>query len=199
MSGPRAGRWTPDSLSRTEEPQDIHDGGNLEIRAATLEDFAQITEIYNSIVVSSTAIYNDRPATVEERVAWWRARSENGFPVLAAVEGENVLGYASFGEFRSWPGYRFTVEGTVHIRDGVRGRGVGRRLLTELVEQARAMGKHVMIAGVDAANEVSLKFLQTNGFVPVGQLREVGFKFGRYLDLRFLQYWLTPPARQGEE
>jgi L-amino acid N-acyltransferase len=169
----------------------------MEIRVAVREDFEQITEIYNSIVVGSTAVYNDQPATVDERVAWWSGRLEKGFPVLVAVEGESVLGYGSFGEFRSWPGYRFTVEGTVHVREGMRGRGVGGRLLSQLVERARGMGKHVMIAGVDAGNEASLKFLQANGFVPAGELREVGFKFGRYLDLRFLQFWLTPPA--GEE
>jgi len=166
----------------------------MEIRDATLPDITQITDIYNSIVLTSTAIYNDRPATVDERAEWWRRRIQQGFPVIVAVEDGAVLGFGSFGEFRSWPGYRFTVEGTVHIREGIRGKGVGTLLLAELKRRARASGKHVMIAGVDSANEASLRFLQRHGFVLVGQLREVGFKFGRYLNLNFLQYHLTDDA-----
>ena len=168
----------------------------MEIRDAALSDIAQITEIYNSIVLTSTAIYNDQCSTAEERADWWVHRVEQGFPVLVAVEGASVLGYGSFGEFRSWPGYRLTVEGTVHIREDVRGQGVGRLLLAELIARARSMGKHVVVAGVDSENEASLRFLERHGFTYAGQLREVGFKFGRYLNLNFLQYWLTEPGAE---
>jgi L-amino acid N-acyltransferase len=143
--------------------------------------------------LTSTAIYNDQIVTPEDRVNWWVRRIEHGFPVIVAVEGASVLGYGSFGEFRTWPGYRFTVEGTVHIREDVRGQGVGKLLLAELITRARAMGKHVVVAGVDSENEASLRFLKRHGFVHAGQLREVGYKFGRYLNLNFLQYWLTDP------
>jgi L-amino acid N-acyltransferase YncA len=163
----------------------------MEIREAIVEDFEQITAIYNEIVLTSTAIYNDRPVAVEQRVAWWRARQEQGFPVLVAVEGVLVLGMASFGEFRAWPGYRLTVEGTVHIHADARGRGVGKALLEELTGHARALGKHVMIAGVDAENSSSLRFLERFGFERVAHFREVGYKFDRFLDLIFLQYWLA--------
>src|SRR6185312_9267406 len=166
----------------------------MEIRDAALPDIPQITEIYNSIVLTSTAIYNDRCSTAEERADWWVRRVEQGFPVIVAADGSSVLGYGSFGEFRPWRGYRFTVEGTVHIREDVRGQGVGRQLLAELLARARAMGKHVVVAGVDSENEASLRFLERHGFVYVGQLREVGYKFGRYLHLNFLQYWLTEPG-----
>jgi L-amino acid N-acyltransferase YncA len=166
----------------------------MEIRDATLPDIPQITEIYNSIVLTSTAIYNDQPTTAEERSIWWGRRVEQGFPVIVAVEESSVLGYGAFGEFRSWPGYRFTVEGTVHIREDVRGQGMGKLLLAELIARARAMGKHMVVAGVDSENEASLRFLEHHGFVYAGQLREVGFKFGRYLHLNFLQYWLTDPG-----
>lgn len=171
----------------------------MEIRDATLTDIAQITEIYNSIVLTSTAIYNDRCSTAEERADWWLRRVEQGFPVIVAVDGPVVLGYGSFGEFRSWPGYRFTVEGTVHIREDVRGKGVGTQLLAELLSRARAMGKHVVVAGVDSENEASLRFLERHGFTRAGHLREVGFKFGRYLNLNFLQYWLTEPGTPPPE
>jgi L-amino acid N-acyltransferase YncA len=167
----------------------------MQIREAVLSDIEEITEIYNQIVLTSTAIYNDRPALLEDRVAWWQGRRAQGFPVLVATENGSVTGFASFGEFRAWPGYRFTVEGTVHIQSSARGRGVGTALLEELVRLARAIGKHTMIAGVDAENEASLKFLERFGFERVAHFREVGYKFDRFLDLIFLQYWLERPAK----
>lgn len=180
------------------------------IREAVPSDLEAITAIYNDIVRSSTAIYNDQPVTVEDRSAWWQDRLAAGYPVLVAQAGqqtavaaehstasglspEAILGFASFGDFRPWPGYRFTVEGTIHLRPEARRRGVGRQLLDELVRRARALGKHVLVAGVDAENEASQRFLTAYGFQVAGRLREVGFKFDRFLDLVFLQYMLTVP------
>lgn len=171
----------------------------MQIRDAVQGDFGQITVIYNEVLSHSTAIYNDRPATVEERISWWRSRLAQGFPVLVAAEDGRVLGFATFADFRAWPGYRFTVEGTVHIHADARGHGVGTELLKTILERARAMGKHVMIAGVDSENVASLRYLERFGFERAGHLREVGYKFDRYLDLVFLQYWITPPARVSGE
>ena len=167
----------------------------MQIRDAAQADFDEITAIYNEVLTNSTAIYNDRPATRENRIAWWKARLEQGYPVLVATDGESICGFGSFGDFRSWPGYRLTVEGTVHIRAGSRGKGIGSLLLRELILKARDAGKHVMIAGVDSENAASLRFLEQFGFERVAHLREVGFKFERFLDLVFLQYWITPPRR----
>jgi L-amino acid N-acyltransferase len=167
----------------------------MQIRDAVQADFEQITAIYNEVLTNSTAIYNDTPATVEERVLWWRSRVSQGFPVLVAADGPRVAGFATFADFRAWPGYRFTVEGTVHIHSGTRGQGVGTNLLRAILAQARALGKHVMIAGVDSENAASLRFLERFGFERVGQLHEVGYKFDRFLDLVFLQYWITPPKK----
>jgi L-amino acid N-acyltransferase len=168
----------------------------MQIRDAVQSDYEQITAIYNEVLTTSTVIYNDRPATVEERIAWGRGRVAQGYPVLVAAEGAHVAGFATFGEFRAWPGYRFTVEGTVHIRSGMRSQGVGTELLKGILARAKTMGKHVMIAGVDAENAASLRFLERFGFERAGCLREVGFKFDRYLDLVFMQFWITPPARE---
>jgi L-amino acid N-acyltransferase len=164
----------------------------MKIRDAIRADIEAITAIYNEVLTTSTAIYNDRRATAEDRLAWWQARLEQCYPVLVAVEGETVCGFGSFGDFRSWPGYRYTVEGTVHVASGLRGKGVGSLLLKELVERARAAGKHSMIAGVDSENTASLRFLERSGFERVGYLPEVGYKFDRYLNLVLLQYWVTP-------
>lgn len=160
------------------------------IRDAVASDMEEVTAIYNSIVLTSTAIYNEQTVTRDERLAWWQARVTQGYPLLVAVEDNAILGYATFGDFRPWSGYRLTVEGTVHIGQAVRGRGLGTALLTELTARARGLGKHMMIAGVDSENTASLRFLQRFGFTHSGRLHEVGFKFNRYLDLVFLQYEL---------
>lgn len=162
----------------------------MEIRDAAESDFEEITAIYNEVLTHSTAIYSDQPTTVEERLAWWRARQQQRFPVLVATEGAAVKGFATFGDFRTWPGYRFTVEGTIHIHASACGQGIGKALLAELICRATTLGKHTMIAGVDSENQVSIQFLQRAGFVQVAHLREIGYKFGRYLDLIFLQYFL---------
>jgi phosphinothricin acetyltransferase len=177
------------------EPLALITGRAMHIRDAVEADFDEITSIYNDVLTSSTAIYNDQTSTREDRIGWWKARLEQGYPVLAATDGKSVCGFGSFGDFRPWPGYRFTIEGTVHIRSGSRGQGVGRMLLEELILRARKAGKHVMIAGVDAENAASLRFLERFGFERMGHLREVGFKFDRFLDLVFLQYWITPCTR----
>jgi phosphinothricin acetyltransferase len=166
----------------------------MQIRDAVQEDLDQITAIYNEVLTNSTAIYNDRTATCEERIAWWKGRLEKGYPVLVAADNGRIAGFASFGDFRSWPGYRFTVEGTVHIHSEARGQGIGTQLLKTLVQRAEAVGKHSMIAGVDSENVASLRFLDRFGFQRVGCLREVGYKFDRFLNLIFLQYWITPPV-----
>ena len=146
----------------------------MHIRDAVQSDIDEITAIYNEVLMNTTAIYNDRPATVEERTSWWRGRVSQGYPVLVSADGAQIAGFATFGDFRPWPGYRFTVEGTVHIRSGSRRQGVGTELLKAIVARAQAMDKHVMIAGVDAGNAASLKFLAEFGFEHAGYLREVG-------------------------
>jgi L-amino acid N-acyltransferase YncA len=160
------------------------------LRDATAEDIPAVTAIYNSVLLTSTAIYNDTPVTLEDRLAYWHARNEQGYPFLVAQDDDTILGYATFGDFRSWPGYRFTVEGTVHLHEDARGNGIGTALLTELTARARTCGKHVMVAGVDSANLASIAFLTRFGFTSAGILHEVGFKFNRYLDLHFLEYKL---------
>jgi phosphinothricin acetyltransferase len=167
----------------------------MQIRDAMEADIDEIAAIYNEVLTHSTAIYNDTPATREDRLAWWRARRDQGYPVVVAIDDERVVGFASFSDFRPWPGYRFTVEGTVHIHAGKRGQGVGTEMLKHIIERARALDKHTMIAGVDSENTASLRFLEQFGFERAGYLREVGFKFDRFLDLVFLQYWLTSRGR----
>lgn len=160
----------------------------MPIRSAGSEDLPGILAIYNEVVATSTAIYAIEPSSLAERRAWFEERGARGYPVLVAAEGAEVLGFSSFGDWRgAWPGYRHTVEHSVHVRSDRRGRGLGRDLVEALFPVARAMGMHVVIGGIDAENEASLRFHEQLGFARVAHFREVGRKFGRWLDLVFMQ------------
>lgn len=159
----------------------------MELREAAEADLPDLVAIYNEVIATSTAVYSSTAVTVEDRRQWRRARAEAGYPVLVATDHSGVIGFSSFGDFRAWPGYRFTVEHTVHVRSDRRGSGVGTRLLQALFPRAAALGKHMMIAAVDAANGPSIRFHERLGFRQAGCLREVGHKFDRWLDLVFLQ------------
>jgi len=159
----------------------------MQLRDAAEGDLAGIVTIYNDVIATSTAVYSSTPVTLEDRRQWWSARVAAGYPVLVAVDESGVIGFSTFADFRSWPGYRFTVEHTVHVRADRRGGGVGTRLLQALFPRAASLGKHMMIAGVDAANTASIRFHERLGFEQAGCLREVGHKFDRWLDLVFLQ------------
>jgi phosphinothricin acetyltransferase len=166
-------------------------GAAIDIRECEERDLDGILAIYNQVLLTSTAIYRDEPATHDDRREWWMSRVALRYPVLVARDADGVAGSASFGDFRAWPGYRYTVEHTVHVRQDRRGQGVGRALMRPLIARAAGLGKHVMIAGVDAENTGSLHFHERLGFERVAHFREVGFKFGRWLDLVFLQRTLT--------
>jgi phosphinothricin acetyltransferase len=159
----------------------------MRIREATAGDLPAILEIHNEVVANSTAIYAYEPSTLDERAAWFEDRRARGYPVLAAEIDGAPVGFASFGDFRPWPAYGWTVEHSVHVRADIRRRGVGRALLSALPERARALGKHAMIGGIDAENAASLALHADLGFEKVAHLREVGRKFDRWLDLVFVE------------
>jgi phosphinothricin acetyltransferase len=170
------------------------------IRNATITDSAGIAAIYNDAVLNTTAIWNELSVDAAKREAWMAERQAAGYPVLVAVnEAGEVMGYASFGDWRAWDGYRHTVEHSVYVRKDCRGGGVGKTLLIALIEQARAIGKHVMVAGIESGNHASVQLHINLGFEMVGRMSEVGAKFGKWLDLTFLQLKLDdnnePPAR----
>jgi phosphinothricin acetyltransferase len=163
----------------------------MELRDASLEDLPGMLAIYNEIIATSTAVYALGATTLEERRAWFDARRASGYPVLVAVRDGAVIGFSSFGDWRgTWSGYRYTVEHTVHVTSAARGAGVGRQLLEALFPRALALRKHVMVGAIDADNRASIRFHERLGFAPVAHFREVGHKFGRWLDLVFVQRML---------
>ena len=163
------------------------DRGTLAVQDAGAADLEGLVTIYNEVIASSTAVFTSTAVTLEERRHWWQTRTAQGYPVLIARDAHGVAAFGTFGDFRAWPGYRFTVEHTLHVRADARGRGIGTQLLRVLIGRAHSLGKHVMIAGVDADNAASIRFHERLGFTQAGRLREVGYKFDRWLDLVFLQ------------
>ncbi|MCJ9430537.1 GNAT family N-acetyltransferase [Kordiimonas marina] len=169
------------------------------IRPATHDDLPGILEVYNDVVTSSTAVYSRDPSDLAERTRWFEARVALGYPVLVAESEGRIAGFSSFGDFRPWWGFRHTVEHSVYVADGFQGQGVGRRLVEALFAPAEALGKHVMIAGIDASNVGSVRFHEKLGFETVGHLREVGHKFGHWLDLVFMQRFVDAPGAERED
>ncbi|PRD16505.1 GNAT family N-acetyltransferase [Pantoea coffeiphila] len=168
----------------------------VKIGTAVESDAAVITEIYNDAVQNTTAIWNEKTVDIGNRIQWIRDRQAAGFPVLVAVsEAGETIGYASYGDWRPWDGYRHTVEHSVYVHKDARGHGAGLALMSALIEHARKHGKHVMVAGIESGNRASIALHEKLGFKQSGQLHEVGMKFGRWLDLTFMQLKLDTRER----
>ena len=159
----------------------------MRIRPARPADLPALLEIYNDAVVSTTASWDLEPWTPAQHAEWYATKAAKAHPVVVADEAGEVLGYAAYGPFRGKAGYARTMEHSVYVREGQRGKGIGRALLVAIVESARADGVHALIGGLSADNEVSLALHRSLGFVEVGRLPEVGRKFDRWLDLVLVQ------------
>jgi len=154
-----------------------------------------VLEILNEIILNSTAVYDYQPRALPSVEAWFHAKAERNDPCIGVEDaGGRLLGYATYGAFRSWPAYKYTVELSIHLAPEARGQGLGPRLLARLIDTAHDRGVHVMVAGIDASNTRSIAVHERLGFRLAGTVRECGFKFGRWLDLALYQRTLSSPA-----
>ncbi|MEV6064512.1 N-acetyltransferase family protein [Nocardia asteroides] len=158
------------------------------VRDADKADLPAVLAIHNTNIAESTAIWDTDQVELDDRLTWFADRTAAGMPILVAeIDGE-VAGYASYGQWRPKTGYRFTVENSVYVDDRFQRRGVATALLTELVARASASGRvHAMIAAIESGNTGSIALHERFGFRTVGELPEVGHKFGRWMDLTLMQ------------
>ncbi|AOX16959.1 GNAT family N-acetyltransferase [Kozakia baliensis] len=158
----------------------------VELRDATEADLPAILSITNDAIKNSDAIWAYTAQTMAQRRAWMKDRQDKGFPVVVAVEGDVVLGFASYGPFRPYEGYNRTVEHSIYVAELARRRGVGRLLLAEMVIRAERAGMHAIVGVITASNEASVALHRDSGFQSSSVLPEFGRKFGRWLDLVFM-------------
>jgi phosphinothricin acetyltransferase len=158
------------------------------IRQATAEDLAGILEIYNEAALNSTATYDYEPRTIEYRRMWLEEHQQHGLPVFVAVDPEGrVVGWSALSHYDHGIGFRFTAESAIYVAADQRGRGIGKLLVPPLLEAARARGLHAIVAKIDADNEASVHLHAAFGYTQAGHLKQIGFKFGRWVDVVYME------------
>lgn len=157
---------------------------------------SQILDIFNEAILTSTALFDYKPRPAESMVSWFKAKEAGRYPVvgLEAEDGQ-LLGFASYGAFRAWPAYKYAVEHSVYVHKDHRGKGLGRKIMEVLIAEAKSQDYHVLVGGIEASNLGSIALHESLGFTHAGTIRQVGYKFSRWLDLSFYQLTLPTPAR----
>lgn len=169
------------------------------VECSLAEHGGAILQIMNEAIVNSTALYDYKPREPSSMVGWFEAKQAKRFPVWGAVDDAGtLLGFASYGAFRAWPAYKYSVEHSVYVAPGQQGQGVGKQLMQRLIQSASEQQLHSLIGGIDASNVASIAFHQKLGFVHAGTIKEAGFKFGRWLDLAFYQLILATPTAPSD-
>ena len=167
------------------------------IREAQKKDLSIILDIMNDAILHSTSIYDYEIRSAQFVENWFNKKRLDKLPVLVAEIDGSAVAYGSYGIFRAWDAYKFSVEHSIYVQKNFQGQGIGKQLLIELINNAQKDGYHTMIAGIDAANQKSYDFHKKFGFVEAGRMKEVGYKFDRWLDLVFMQLMLKEiPGKQ---
>jgi L-amino acid N-acyltransferase len=162
----------------------------INIRQATENDLPSMLDIYNEIIENTTAVFQYDPHTLEMRKEWFEKKNEENHPVFVAEQNNEVVGFSTFGQFRNWQAYKYSVENSVYVKADHRGKGIGKLLLQPLIDTAKEMKFHTIIAGIVADNEASIALHKQFGFAEAAHFKEVGYKFNKWLDLKFLQLML---------
>lgn len=169
----------------------------MQIIDCTLDAHADaMLAIFNEAIINSTALFDYRPRTAERMVEWFKVKASGRFPVIGVIDdGGQLLGFASYGIFRAWPAYKYSVEHSVYVHHQHRGNGVGRALLQRLIIRATEQQYHLMIGGIEMSNAGSIALHERLGFTHAGTIKHAAFKFGQWLDLGFYQLILDTPAQ----
>ena len=164
---------------------------NIKLRTYTIADCIAILAIINEAIMTSTALYDYHPRTLEQQIGIFEDKISKGFPIIVATINHEVVGFGYYSEFRFREAYKFTVEHSVYADKKHIGKGVGNVLLTELIQLAKAQKMHTMIGVIDSENINSITFHEKFGFEKVGYIKESGFKFDKWLDSVFMQKILS--------
>ena len=159
----------------------------IHIRLATSNDITSILEIYNDAIVNTTAVYAYEPYTIDMMKKWYDEKLGGGYPICVALSHNTIVGFSALGKFRLKPAYQYAVEHSVFVHPDHFKKGIGSILLNDIIERAKKMQKHVIIGGIDFENKASIKLHKKHGFIIAGTIKQVGFKFDRWLDLCFMQ------------
>ena len=162
----------------------------LTIRDAVLEDLAQITEIYNNVILKTVATFDTEPKSIEEQRSWFAAHGDK-YPLLVAELDHRIVGWASLSRWSSRCAYADTAELSIYVREKHRGRGIGKTLMQAVIHDGKTRGLHTIIARIAEGNEISVHLHETFGFNHIGTMREVGRKFGKRLDVHLMQLMYT--------
>ncbi len=155
----------------------------------------RILAIFNDAIANTTSLYDYHPRTPQVMQAWFEDKRKKNYPVIGVVnDAGKLMGFGTYGVFRVRPAYKYTVEHSIYVDAAFRGQGLGKILLREVIAAAEAQNYHVLVGGIDSSNAVSIALHKQFGFTHCGTLRQVGFKFGRWLDLDFYQLILKTPA-----
>ncbi len=167
----------------------------------TFDHAPEILAIYNDAILHTTALYEYQPRTMTTMETWFATKRAGHFPILGAIDATSgaLLGFATYGTFRAFPAFKYSVEHSVYLRPESRGQGLGQQLLRALVARAQEQNYHALIGGIDSTNTASIRLHLALGFTHCASFRQVGYKFGRWLDAEFYQLLLPTPAQPTEE
>jgi L-amino acid N-acyltransferase YncA len=169
------------------------------IRNATEEDLSRILEIYNHAILNTTAIYDYKPHTIDDRKKWYEDKKKAGYPLIVFEEDNEVVGFAAFGSFRPFPAYKYSIEHSLYVHKDYRNKGIATSLMRELIKISNEMEYAIMVAGIDSQNTTSISLHEKLGFKYCGTVKKAGYKFGRWLDVMFYQLDLIGPKTPVEE
>ncbi|MDO9152108.1 MAG: N-acetyltransferase family protein [Paludibacter sp.] len=166
----------------------------LKIITCTPEYSSQILDIFNDAILNTTALYEYQPWTLDTIKTWFELKKEQNFPIIGIVDVENhLLGFGTYGVFRMRPAYKYTVENSLYVHKDFRGKGLGKILLGEIIKNAKAQHFHCIVSVIDASNGTSVRLHKSYGFGFIGRIKQVGFKFNRWLDVDLYQLILSTP------
>lgn len=169
------------------------------IRQATVNDVQGISDIYNDAIINTTAVYQYQQQSLAMRFDWFDDKMKKGIPVWVAEVNGQIAGFASYGPFRAWQAYKYTIEHSVYVHPGFRRQGIAKKLLQVLINYAGAQQIHTIVAGIDADNAGSINLHMQFGFEETAHFKQVGYKFGKWLDLKFFQLTLQNNLQPNEE